>query len=465
MPVVADSVYVTFDTELAEWVDGALRSADQARDELGPTGRVTVGSPGWWSVRRGQLEGRTAYEYIATGLGDWHGVRVLIGSRHRDRPTVRSCCLILGSDLLWMEAGRGRSAARVVRDVLDGLANTETAFGLLAKAPESDRVLPTRIDLCVDHWGYEWRMPDLRRFATRSKWRMWAVDEVGDAEVVDVEEGWCYTGPTGSTLYLGKRGKTTRMLRVYDKTAEAAKSDKLRWLEPLWAQHGWTRGTNVWRAEVEFGGQWLRKHGMRSLVEMEHAERELWHHYTAEVRHVRGETDQLRHEGPSHVWTAMMRATDTMPIRAAWKWEPRPESVGIDMDALAKQGAGIGLTIAEGLFGGAAELVPKSQRVGFDGQRQQTIEQQLDRALVMMRATALAKVAREVRTWRPGDPEPTRIAPVHLVDDPDDEPAEREPRNARIAAMIEEAHERGAELAAEFEAAHLERQRYLAEQP
>lgn len=375
LPVVCDTVYVTFEAPVSEWVrvvcaaadakprrahylgdvvaDGHPLTSDLARSAPPPAGVC-------WRVIRGSLDGFATYQWRAEGVGPWSGVRLLMGEL-ADRPEatangLRSCLLMVGSAVLWAARGRGEGVADVVRRILRGLTIAAPGEGLLVDAPPDDQVKPNRVDLCCDHWGYDWTPADMHRFARR---RGRAGDQASgdrDPEAVETEERFQY-GATQPTIYIGSRRAECRQLCLYDKTAEGAKSGKLPWLEPIWREFGWEAGTRVWRAEVKFGGGWLRAHGMKTLADMDGAERELWTHYVGSVRHVPGRRARIRYEAPSPVWLALSTAVTSLR-EGTWRWQPRKPTTARDARQLGMMTVGCASRLSELLYEGPGVLLP-----------------------------------------------------------------------------------------------------------
>lgn len=423
LPVVADTVYVVFHAEIAEWMANLLSHAAARRGVKVQAGAITAGGvlppQANWRAWAGQLRGLSGagFDYVVGGCGPRTDVRVLIGAPDtRDGkvwgPRWRRLYLLIGSSVLWRGRGAGQGAYDVTRATIDALATA--ADGWIENAPADEEVQPSRLDLCADHWGHAWTLADLDRFAARQGRRGHAKNEDSDIapDVIETPTGWAWKSRTGTTLYLGCRGRASRFLRLYDKTAEAAASGKLPWLEPIWREHGWEPGVQVWRAEVEHGAEWLRSHGMPTLAEMRDAERVLWEHYTTAVRHTPGKTAQLRHEASSPVWSALQRAATSLSA-GAWKWKPRKASAKGDMAHLAKMAAGCLAAIEDELcLGAAAVTVDTAGKLAAPVRSDNKTRR---RALGWAGAALAAKRAREevcvpVDSAAPAQPQPA--APV-----------------------------------------------------
>ncbi|HYE07098.1 MAG TPA: hypothetical protein VEL07_16410 [Planctomycetota bacterium] len=367
LPVVCDTVYVTFDAALMEWarvVCGKSESdprrahyrtnVDGVERVVVPYAKEPPPPDVCWVFHRGTLAGFASYRWRIDGVGEWKDVRLLVGEvrrvREKSRDGQRSFLLMIGSSVLWQARGRGQGAADVVRWILRSLANLEAGRGLLDTAPGDVEVKPNRIDLCVDHWGYDWAPGDLHRFASRAR-RSGDVTSGGDYITEDRRQ----FGAEHPTLYLGSSRSECRELKVYLKTAEAEKTGKLTWMEPIWRQFGWQPGIRVWRAEVRFGGIWLRSHGMRTLADMCGAERELWKHYVENVRHGGGTSTRRRRDGLSPVWKALSSANCTLRS-GTWKWTPRAASLHTDLIQLGRMTAGCIARIESLLLEGAGAM-------------------------------------------------------------------------------------------------------------
>lgn len=367
-PPVCDTLYLSHDSGArpAAWVAAVLAAAEGAEGEkvaVLANGGCVPGSdaedasaPAVWTVRRGKLDGFSSYRFVWDGRGRWRGVTVLCAPPKAEGDPWR-WFVMLRAEILWDEVQRGGTAASLTRVVLAGLGNPETGDGLLAESYPLEQWRVARFDVCRDHGGYQWSLMDLGRFATRSpSWsRGMSQMENEEPEAMPASDGgWTYGNPDGSTFYLGRRRSTGRFLRIYCKTTESrAKGSSPRW-EPYWrwALLGSSEAQGplpkVWRAEVEFGGGWLRAHGFTSAALLEGAEEALWGYYVDAVRHTKGETTQLRHENPSPIWTLLARPW--RPTAAAWTYTPRREVVGErDLVHLTKQAAGCMARVVEQL--------------------------------------------------------------------------------------------------------------------
>ncbi len=368
--MVADTVYVSFEAEVTDALLLLLEAADEhegQRVSFEGNTADTVSTLPSWTAWKGRLSGFAGgFDHVVGGVGRWVDVRALIGPAtprldgEPHKKALRRVYLMIGSSVLWRERGQGRGVYEVVRRTIDeigyqGGGDAQRDAWLITR-PADDKIRPARLDVCCDHWGHAWTVDDLNRFAARQRGsKGQAKQEDVSPEVIETPTGWAWSGRRGTTLYLGRRSTKGRFLRVYDKTEEAASSGKLPWLEPIWRKYGWQPGDTMWRAEVEHGGEWLRKHGMPTLAEMRDAERSLWEHYTTSVRHVVGHTAQLRHEKPSPAWAALMVAPANQ-TDGVWKWEPRRASGKRDCVQLLKQAAGCIARVEDEVYLGAAAL-------------------------------------------------------------------------------------------------------------
>lgn len=286
--------------------------------------------PGGWEVKEAKLKGFNHYTHTVTGTGAWAGYQIAIGPH--ERPGWRKVRLMIGSAPLWRHACHDGNAYTAARETIDYLRGQ-----MWMEPPPESEIIPRRVDVCIDHWGKRWCIEDLGRFACRQKGRGMAVG----GDVIERPHGdqWVYRAPGGTTFYLGRRGAAARFLRIYDKTAEAAKTGKLPWLEPIWRAEGWDGESTVWRAEIEHGGDWLNGHGFKSMEDLKGCEAGLWHCYFGDVRHTVKRGGRLDRRETSRVWKAFGRAAAASPI-GTWQWKPRPVKPSTDAAALLKQGAG-----------------------------------------------------------------------------------------------------------------------------
>ncbi len=310
-----------------------------------------------WQARMGKLKGFSSYQYVWDGRGVWDGVTVLCAAPcGPDKPW--RWFVMVRAERLWREWMRtGARVYDVVKAVLAGLGNPETGWGIMERPVPMIEWAPARVDTCRDHGGYDWTIDDLGKFATRSpawsKGVSLSEKEVQEG-VVQTEEVWTYGNKDGMTLYRGRRGSMARFLRLYNKQAQAEACGSAVWLVPFWKKcfFGDENSTEklplIWRAEVEFGGGWLRAHGFRTAEDLKDCEEALWRYYTTAVRHTLGKTAQLRHETPSPMWRFLAKVK---PRPGAWTYEPKmkPDHER-DMSHLTKQAAGCIARIVEDLY-------------------------------------------------------------------------------------------------------------------
>lgn len=283
-------------------------------------------------VRSGSLKGFGAYSHIAVGTGPAEGLVMLMGPcKESEEPGWRRVRVMIGSARCWRLACDGFQAVGIADDAL------ATCAADAITRPTDDAVSVRRVDVCIDHWGYNWELVDLDRFSCRQRGRGYAQE--GAVEETMIGDRWTYRAPGGCTYYVGRRGSASRFLRIYNKSAEAAATGKLVWLEPIWRQEGWDGKSTVWRAEIEHGGEWLRQHGFTRYLDLAGCERSLWRHYLSVVRHTTGGRTRLKRRRTSAIWQAIGKAVANGPD-GLWQWCPRPVKIGTDVSKLMAQAAG-----------------------------------------------------------------------------------------------------------------------------
>lgn len=365
LPPVVDTVYlsisgpVTLESilpflEAADALDGEpcllLVRRQRLRLELPPEGAPEPAGCTGWSLRRGRLNGYASYRWIFDGRGDWAGLTVLLAPP-RTEGGAWSWFVMWRSERLWLRGHlRGKSAAELIAEDVarlgsDPVAGTDAR--LMAQAYPLDKWRVSRLDVCRDHFGYEWSVEDLRRFATSCPAWSRGMAQSGAAAEAEAADGWTYGNKDATTFYVGRRGSQTKFLRIYGKSAEAEKSGKIQWLAPYWRKLLFPNGEHgplpkVWRAEVEFGGGWLKAHGFANASHLIGCEWALWEYYTGANRHVRPVRGgrQLRHCATSPVWQALQSPPSACPL-PVWEYEPAVElERAPDFSALHKQAAG-----------------------------------------------------------------------------------------------------------------------------
>jgi hypothetical protein len=424
MPPVVDSIHIAFETAPCDaLVDLERRCTASVPDvhQNAPPPRIETAR---WSIGPGKLKGQFGYDFIAEGRGAFDGLKVLWGPP-RDEPDgsrARRFKLLIGSEPLWRQHANGGNAKTTVTDKLQLLEGD-----LWRRAPALDQVEVRRIDVAIDHWGYRWSLDDLKRFACRARVRAANVERETPPDSVRP-----FYGPTSATYYVGKRSGAGRMLRVYDKVAEAAHSGKLPWMQPIWKQYGWDGAATVWRAEVEHGGEWLTNHGMDSAAKLDGCERALWRDYARVTRHTTGTATRAKRSPTSRVWTCIRGAIRRAERGAgnaqpAWTWEPEPPRPAGDMKQLTSMAAGCMRRIRDAMFAGQSDR-PELWTFMRDA---------LDQAEARARERQ-AQLARGGRAPPAARAEPTPPPPAAASPPPATAPPPRPPRRARIAAAPSE---------------------------
>jgi len=346
-----DTLYLSLDGMASECTLAAELRARWAATRPHELGAIETPR---WTLSQGRLEGHTAYEYMAKGKGDQAGVIVLWGQNPAmgDHPTARRFKVLIGSKVLWRHRAYGGSAASAAREVLAWIVDD-----LWTQLPASNLIRVRRVDVCLDHWGYDWTQRDLERFACRQNRR--GIEKRPRPEPTDEEltpdQLRAYHGATSATYYVGGHGSACRYLRVYNKIAEAMASGKLPWMEPLWRQHGWDGIAIVWRAEIEHGGDWLKAHGLATLDQLDGCEHALWLEYLGDVRHTTARASRLKRSNTSPVWKQLGRAVATAAKAdgpATWTWLPRAPTPGGDMKVLGQIAAGCARKMIDTMFPG-----------------------------------------------------------------------------------------------------------------
>jgi hypothetical protein len=328
---IIDTIHLAFTTVLAPDLLAAqkLSSEDSERAVL---------AFGNWRVRAGSLKGFTGFDTIAIGVGPMEGILLMIGPAKSGSVAMgeRQVRVVIGSARCWRSYCQGKNGIGIATSTL--WAMDGDAFTSL---PSWEYVKVRRIDVCVDHWGYAWSIRDLERFARRGRGDgvNQKFDTTTDAEIdALLSSRKIYRGDKGSTFYLGTRGASCRLLRIYNKVVEAQSTGKLPWMEPIWRQ-GWDGEATVWRVEIEHGGDWLQAHGFKSVKDMIGCESELWKNYLENVRHTDGDRTRLKRCTSSQVWGTISAAV-ARSYAGTWVWQPRPVTEGIDCDKLITQAAG-----------------------------------------------------------------------------------------------------------------------------
>lgn len=401
-----------------------------------------------WSFKAGEVDGNTGYDFMALGHGKMAGVNVFWGPppTGSSLPRLRRFKIAIGSEVLWRHYANGGTAHSCALEILELLERD-----LVERLPSHRTVRVRRVDVCIDHWGYTWSGVDLTRFVCRQtsrgleersgrQKRRTQLEDVGrEAAIVDVNTVY---GKNSATYYIGARGSSSVMLRVYNKIAEAQHSGKLPWMEPAWKAAGWDGETTVWRAEIEIGGDWLSAHGFDTLDKLEGCERALWRHYTSKVRHITPNRSRRKRSATSRVWMCLRgsirraerQAKKDQLGKPAWTWQPRPPRVDGDMETLSAMLGGCGRKIGAQLFRPANHT--PLERAAKRAELLAFIGQVIDRA--------------EIRAAKRSD---RRARPP-----PEPPPAPPEPKPRRVSQLVAAMTLRGDQLAAEFERAESARQ-------
>ncbi len=212
----------------------------------------------------------------------------------------------------------------------------------------------TRLDICADHFwapvdGYygrdRWTPLDHAMFVTRAKAKGFAAGERVNKEPTRPASK-AYFGPRSFTLYIGKRGNTGPMFRIYDKTAElaakrpAGASTAWFWhpVTDLWTSKGWDRKATVWRCEVECPSKMLHSLDggtarMSNLAAVDVAR--IWAHCLGNTRHTIDEdSKRSRDRRTSTVWDRLTRAVHSP--KEITKIPDNPSQLAPDLDAVRR---------------------------------------------------------------------------------------------------------------------------------
>lgn len=328
-----DTIHLSFATTLTT----NLATAQKLSTE--DTKRAVV-ECGNWKLRAGTLKGFSGFNTVAVGTGPMEGILLMIGEEKRQASITnhRQVRVVVGSARCWKSYCEGFNGVGIAKDSLSKMDGD--AFSVL---PCDEAIKVRRLDICIDHWGYNWSIDDLDKFTRKGKSDgvhqklETAVNEEIDALLSNRK---VYRGDKGSTFYIGARGSASRLLRIYNKIIEAGVTGKLPWMEPIWKKQGWNGRDVIWRAEIEHGGDWLNAHGFKSIRDMQGCESELWLNYINDVRHTDGERTRIKRCKSSNVWQSISTAAHRDYQRGAWEWTPRPITEGIDCDKLITQAAG-----------------------------------------------------------------------------------------------------------------------------
>jgi hypothetical protein len=158
--------------------------------------------------------------------------------------------LLRNDDLVLMIRRGGPGSSMRVKLTSRGLAEkgVDTLWAGVCLVAEALGLTPLnlfRLDLAVDFQGWEPMFDEMRNMRCRSTYRP-VLPNVDNPQ----------------TFYFGK---TPKMLRVYDKTAEIEAKHK-EWWRTVWRSTGlYNEGETVWRCELELGSEVLKELGCRSV--------------------------------------------------------------------------------------------------------------------------------------------------------------------------------------------------------
>ncbi len=298
-----------------------------------------------WSLRKGRHDGFASYRYIFDGRGDWDGVTVLVAPPAGKNDYWRWFVMVRAERLWRRGVLIGKDALAVTDQIVADLSGGDQCAGLLAKPVPLNRWKVSRIDVCRDHTGYDWGIADLHQFATSCpKWSR-GMSTIFDVPTHVGSGSWTYGNKESATYYMGRRRSEGKMLRLYCKTIEAEKTGKIEWLAPYWRSvllNG-AQGPlpKVWRAEAEFGGGWLKKHGFTNATHLQGCEEALWDFYATTNRHTDGLRKKLRVAKTSKVWDCLSSKCSKSSAPSAWQYCAALKSdAPPDADQLRKQATG-----------------------------------------------------------------------------------------------------------------------------
>lgn len=123
----------------------------------------------------------------------------------------------------------------------------------------------SRIDICIDSDETPFFKADLDRIVTRARGKTnhFVNDEF-------------YNGVVFSGFTIG-RGNL--MARIYDKTLEVKKSQKV-WFYDLWKEYSWNQQTTVWRVEFQIRRKCLSEFGISTIEDFLTKENNIWSYLT-----------------------------------------------------------------------------------------------------------------------------------------------------------------------------------------
>jgi hypothetical protein len=337
-----------------------------------------------WELRTGAFRGfGPDWRCRFKGRGYWAGIRGMLGEYKGDDGTIHHSCLVMiGAAWLWrrypLGEGRPTCGTRLLGRVADGLAADDDGAPALLGSPVDDASWHVaRLDVCRDQTGHAWSPADLALFtsvayvrgqalsssarmakkrAVDALWR--TIVPVGplppDADQVDpitaaVEEdedtgGWTWAGRNGTTLYVGRRRRESRFMRIYDKQAEQVAKGGADYYGPTWRLclmgHADCQGPmpRIYRAEIEHGGGWLADHGLGTLDTLKPGfEWDIWADYVQKARHVEKKSERLDRCPDSIAWKALVRPWTPPPV---WTYQPAPPKEPADPKFLAQMAVG-----------------------------------------------------------------------------------------------------------------------------
>ena len=332
LSVVCDTAYISGQSSPTLELINAL----QIVAKTGSGGQFFLSHSSSWKAKECRLKGWSGAYQVHLFTEDQAPFECLIGLPDGINGDVR-VMLMLGSKYLWKAAACGHRLYHAISQAFQALVDAR----VIARLPWVHHWKANRIDLAVDAWGLDWSLRDCQRMVTRAKTKAMTGKQSGlDTSVIDKGEG--------ITFYLGNRGTKSRMLRVYNKTAEAKKRGKLEWMAPAWEAHGWDGQSTVWRFEVEHGGQWLKSHGFGSPEHWHDIESALWEHYT----HTNWQPSTKGHKNTrrrslSRKWQTIQPAL--APNECTWQFQSRKPTPSTNAPALLKQALGCAQTYINSL--------------------------------------------------------------------------------------------------------------------
>jgi hypothetical protein len=249
--VGVDSLYMAFHIDLSKDLTDVL----EAHKKWAQKGHRSIISLGGvrWTVKPSSAGRRYPYllssEIALVGVSD---------SKSKNVPAIK---LQLKSRFLWWK----KNPAEAARWAL-GLAES------LHEGKEPPKFVLSRMDLCTDLVGIDFKGTDIEEFVMRPRRRTrflreekdrddkrdWTDSFGGDEDETErAEEHWSGLSLSG---YVFGRGAVS--CRIYDKTREISEASREKiWFRPIWARNGWVGSERVWRVELQ-----LRREMLKELV-------------------------------------------------------------------------------------------------------------------------------------------------------------------------------------------------------